>query len=82
MSTKLTLKMKQNIIAEAKHYAKTNKKSLSRLVSDYFISLSKRPIVTSSRKLPPLTKALSGILKSTKNVSEKDYDKYREDKYL
>ena len=72
METKLTLKLDQRVINSAKKYAKTNQKSLSKLVEDFFRNLvyENKP----SGKYPPLIEELSGI------ISEKDLEKLsRED---
>jgi hypothetical protein len=40
MYTKLTLSIDQNVIANAKKYAKDQKRSVSNLVEEYFSSIS------------------------------------------
>jgi len=71
METKLTLKLDEAIIEGAKNYAARRKKSLSRLVEDYFRRLgSDEPVEVS--KLNPVVKELSGI------ISEKDLEGWRE----
>ena len=82
MQTKLTLRLEDRLIIQAKRYAEASGKSLSQLVSNYFVGLHKPSQEKMDESLPPLTRALKGILKTTNNISEKDYDKYREDKYL
>ncbi|MCP3930022.1 MAG: hypothetical protein GY705_13090 [Bacteroidetes bacterium] len=49
--SKLTLSINQTIIDEAKEYAKSNGKSLSKIVEEYLKSLSK-PHKTEKRKSP------------------------------
>jgi len=72
MDTKLTLKLDQMVINSAKEYAKSNQKSLSRLVEDFFKNLVHESNV--SGKYPPMVEKMSGI------VSEKDLGKlYDED---
>lgn len=56
-------------------------KSLSQVVADYFTMLDGLA-VPQQEELPPITAALQGILKSDRKVSEKDYKKHLEDKYL
>jgi hypothetical protein len=72
METKLTLKLDQKVIHSAKKYAKSNNKSLSKLVEDFFINLASESY--SPKKYPPLIEKLSGV------ISEKDLQKIsRED---
>ncbi len=78
MNTKLTLRMDETVISKAKGEARRRGKSVSKMVSEFFESLSPRdhtlPI------LPPLTKSLVGVLKGGK-VSEKDYIAHLRKKY-
>lgn len=78
MQTKLTLRVEDSLIQQAKDYAKKNDKSLSQIVADYFRAL------TESKKLlenAPITQSLIGVLSETK-IDESDYKKHLEDKYL
>lgn len=81
MATKLTLRLDDKVIRKAKETARSKGVSLSRMVEDYFRTLSAR-----QGKEPhesPVLKEVSGIL-STK-VSAKslrsEYRKHLEDKY-
>lgn len=78
MQTKLTLRLEDVLIQQAKTYAKQHDKSLSQVVSDYFKVLTRK-----DKKLetPPITRSLIGILESAK-IGEDDYKKYLEEKYL
>ena len=76
MHNKLTLRLEESLIEQAKAYAKENNKSLSQIVADYFQILTKE---TESQKLPPVTKSLIGAAKGVDNA---DYKKHLEDKYL
>lgn len=84
MATKLTLRISPILIKRAKIYAKQHGKSVSQIVGDYFSLLG---YVVVSEEDPqespalPLTKSLKGILKGT-TLSEKDYKKHLEKKYL
>jgi hypothetical protein len=60
MEAKLTLKLDQMVINSAKKYAENNKRSLSRLVENYFKNLSSENI--QEDEYPPLIKKLSGII--------------------
>ena len=78
MQTKLTLRLEDTLIQQAKSYAKQHDKSLSQVVADYFQILteqSKKP------EIAPITKSLVGVLGAS-NIDEKDYKKHLEEKYL
>ena len=78
MQTKLTLRLEDTLIQQAKSYAKQHDKSLSQVVADYFQILteqSKKP------EIAPITKSLVGVLGDS-NIDEKDYKKHLEEKYL
>jgi hypothetical protein len=81
METKLTLKLEKDIIDSAKAYAQKENKSLSHLVEEYFKGLI-MPDDENAKKITPLVKELSGILrgKDIKN-GKKDYIDYLESKY-
>lgn len=78
MQTKLTLRVDDSLIQQAKDYAKQNDKSLSQIVTDYFRALteSKNPVVNA-----PITQSLIGVL-DVPDVDELDYKRHLEDKYL
>ncbi len=80
MSTKLTLRMDPALIKRAKAYAKKRGLSVSQITGDYFSLLSQRADIKRPALLP-LTSSLRGALKKSK-VSEDDYKKHLEDKYL
>jgi hypothetical protein len=73
MYTKLTLSIDQNVIENAKKYAKNQKRSVSRLVEEYLSSISS----SANKKieyntLGPITKELVGIIKVNKHTDHKD----------
>lgn len=82
MATKLTLRMDEKLIKNAKKVAGSRKVSLSRMVSDYFKYIStqqKKEFVES-----PVLSEIAGILPS-KHEKKKILDKYKrhiEGKYL
>lgn len=82
MQTKLTLRIEKDLIEAAKKYSKKRGISVSQLFSDYLLIISKvdEPPEDLTPPLPPITQSLKGIL-SKKNVQEKSYKKYLEDKY-
>ena len=78
MNTKLTIRLDEGLIRKAKQYARKSGKSLSRMVADYFSLLTSKP--KSSSDLSPVVKQLKGVLKGSR-VSEREYERYLEDKY-
>jgi hypothetical protein len=72
MDAKLTLKLDETVIESAKKYAESNKRSLSKLVENYFRNLTAKNIPP--QKHSPLVESLSGV------ISEKEAEKWaRED---
>lgn len=78
MQTKLTLRLEEQLIDNAKRFAKQSGKLLSQMVADYFTQLEKPP-VTSDKELPSVTASLKGSLQGTDEI---DYRTYLESKYL
>lgn len=62
MNTKLTLNIDDGIIQQAKVYAKTKKRSVSKLVEEYLYSISSSSIPT-DRQFSPITSELLGMIK-------------------
>jgi hypothetical protein len=79
MNTKLTLRMDESIVRKAKIEAKRRGKSVSRMVAEFIESIGLEQ--TSEKDLPPTTASLVGILKG-KEISEEDYKKHLQEKYL
>jgi hypothetical protein len=80
MQTKLTLRLDDDLIEHAKVYAKDTGRSLSKIVSDYFLLLS----TSSTDQLPRISKNVSnlrGVLKGS-DFDESDYKRHLEDKHL
>jgi len=66
MQTKLTLRLDEDLIEDAKTYAARHGRSLSQLVADYFAALAGRqqsPIPESDAPPSPLTDSLVGLLR-------------------
>lgn len=80
MLTKLTLRMNDNLIESAKAYSAQTGKSVSRIVADLF-EIIKNEKINREEILTPTVRSLKGILKE-KQVDEKDYKNYLEEKYL
>jgi replicative DNA helicase len=79
MQTKLTLRLEDQLIEQAKSYAAQAGKSVSQIVADYFKLLTSRQSNTNSPSTP-ITQSLRGLLKES-NLDEKDYKKYLEEKH-
>ncbi len=80
MQTKLTLRLDQKLISRAKTFAKSNGKSLSQMVADYFALLGTGK-QNNDEQLTPVAKSLKGSL-SGKDIDIEDYHRHLEDKYL
>ena len=79
MNTKLTLNIDDNVIEEAKSYAKNNSISLSKLIENYLLSLTNKKSKTT--KVSPLVESLTGVV-SLKNADyKKEYSDYLSKKY-
>ncbi len=81
MTTKLTLSVEKRIVQRAKHYARTHKKSLSEIVTNYlnFISSQEAELP----EIDPEVFEASGQIPVEKipNLKEPKY-RYLKDKYL
>jgi hypothetical protein len=80
MQTKLTLRLENQLIDQAKLYAAQAGKSLSQLVADYFKLLTSEKNRSASPSTP-ITQSLRGLLRES-NLDENDYKKYLEGKHL
>ena len=73
MSTKLTLTIDGKVIQGAKEYAKSQGRSLSKLIEEYLKSVSSAGLRESDLHLSPITKSLFGAVK----IRDKDFDEKR-----
>jgi hypothetical protein len=80
MNTKLTLRLEDHLIESAKEYSTQTGKSVSKIVSDFFVIIKNEKLKDSS-SITPTVQSLKGILKDSK-FSENDYKKHLEEKYL
>ncbi|CAB1064931.1 hypothetical protein D1BOALGB6SA_9728 [Olavius sp. associated proteobacterium Delta 1] len=80
MQTKLTLRMDEKLINQAKSYAKKSGKSVSQIVAGYFSVLGNEQDREAS-EFTPIVKSLKGSLKDA-SVGKEDYHKYLEEKYI
>ncbi|GMO31705.1 MAG: hypothetical protein Ta2F_07310 [Termitinemataceae bacterium] len=71
MYNKLTLNIEQNVIENARIYAKNQKRSISKLVEDYLSTISSRNNENIEyNSLGPITKELVGVIKIKENDKE------------
>jgi hypothetical protein len=80
LKTKLTLRLDEHLIASAKEYSAKTGKSVSKIVSDFFIVIRNEKL-KKNRSLTPTVQSLKGTLKNS-NFSKNSYKNYLEDKYL
>jgi hypothetical protein len=80
MTTKLTLRIDEELIKAAKKYSAQKGKSVSKLVTEYFQLITNEKL-KEEKSLTPTVRSLKGILKG-KELTEQDYKKHLEEKYL
>jgi hypothetical protein len=80
MPTKLTLRLDEALIENAKKYAKESGKSVSMIVADHFEFIRNEQENRAPQALPS-TSSLRGILKG-KQITEQDYARHLENKHL
>jgi hypothetical protein len=75
-TTKLTVRVRRELLEQAKQYARENETTLTRLIDAYFRQLAddKDPLTEA-----PIVRRLSGSL--SQDVSVKDYYNHLEEKY-
>ncbi len=74
--SRLTVRVPRSLLEEAREYARENRTTLTRLVSEYLRQLAAR---RDSLADAPTVRRLSGSL--SQRVSVEDYRKHLEDKY-
>jgi hypothetical protein len=81
MDTKLTLKLNQEIIERAKHYASEKKLSLSRLIENYLNSLTSEK-TNDEIQISDFVKSMSSDIKLPADFDyKKERTNYLEQKY-
>lgn len=80
MQTKLTLRLDDELIDQAKSYAARSGKSVSQVVADYFRLLPEGRGQVGKPSGAPLTRSLRGVLRGT-SVDEEDYRRHLEAKH-
>ena len=76
MDKKLTVRVPQNLLENAKRYASSHSTTLTELISTY---LGHLPVEEESLDEAPVVRRLTGLLSS--EVSPDDYKKHLEEKY-
>jgi len=69
MDSKLTLKLDDSVIEQAKLYAKRNNISLSKLIENYLQAITLKK--NKKTRISPLVESLTGVIE----LKEKDYKK-------
>jgi len=80
MDSKLTLKLKNNIIEKAKLYAKKQNISLSRLIENYLKTVTLKE-GNDGIKISPLVLSLTGVIELEESNYKKRYTDYLSEKY-
>ena len=79
MNMKLTLRMDDALIRQAKLAAEKRGKSVSRMVAEFFGTLGER--AKAGQEYPPVTASLLGVLRE-KPVDEGAYKRHLREKHL
>ena len=79
MQSKLTLRMDDELILQAKKTAEQRGKSVSRMVAEFFSSLETP--VRDAKEYPPVTGKLLGVMEGHA-VDEESYRRHLRDKHL
>jgi len=79
MNTKLTLRIDDVLVQQAKMQAARRGKSVSQMFGEFVATLGANQAADDS--LPPVTGSLLGVMKKSR-LSEKDYQKHLREKYF
>ncbi len=71
MDTKLTLKLDKQVIEEAKKYASSQKKSLSKMIEHYLKSLTNNENTSDDIEISPFVKSMSTGVKIPTELDHK-----------
>ncbi len=80
MDSKLTLKLNESVINQAKQYAEANNISLSKLIENYLRAITSEK--KENTQISPLVKSLTGVIKLDEDDYRKDYTDFLHKKYL
>lgn len=79
MASKLTLSVNSRVVEVAKSYAKSQNTSLSKLIENYLLSLTKNE--DKKIRITPLVESLAGSASGSNEDFKKEYTRYLEEKY-
>jgi hypothetical protein len=79
VNTKLTLRLDDGLIRNAKHYSARSGKSVSQLVADFFTLIETDEDIPGT-EITPRVRALRGSLKGA-SATEAEYRRHLEEKY-
>ena len=81
MQSKLTLRLEESLIEEAKVYAREQGKSLSQIVADYFraLTLQRKNMSTDAKSEIELGPVTASLLGAFSDVTVDDYKSLREE---
>lgn len=77
MQTKLTLRMDEGLVIQAKEVAKLQGKSVSQIVADYFVLITQIQKPAQNKELP-ITLSLRGLLAHADLKQDNYREQYRE----
>ena len=81
MESKLTLRLKKNVIDQAKKYATDHETSLSKMIENYLSAITTES--KSIENISPLVQSLSGVIQLTQDENPKEkYHEHLNEKYL
>ncbi|HAJ99022.1 MAG TPA: hypothetical protein DCM62_03255 [Bacteroidales bacterium] len=82
MTTKLTLRLNQNVIAKAKTYARSHKTSISKMIESYLDNITRQKEEYKKTTITSLVESLSGVIDLPADFDiRKEYGNYLEKKY-
>lgn len=79
MNAKLTLKLNESVIEQAKQYAKEHNISLSKMIENYLQAITENK--NKKIKISPLVESLTGVIQLEEQNYQKDYTDFLSQKY-
>ena len=80
MDSKLTLKLNNSVIDQAKQYARDHDISLSKLIENYLQAITLKDD-KGDMEISPLVKSLTGVIELSDQNYKKKYSKFLAEKY-
>jgi ethanolamine utilization protein EutA (predicted chaperonin) len=72
METVLTLNIDKDVVKSAEDYANYTNKTVSQLVEEYLLSISRKNEIDGNKQLGPITRQLAGIIKMDNDINHKE----------